>query len=65
MKPLVASVAQLVEHRIVIPVVEGSSPFARPSDPLRPTDSPPVVSAPPLSFLPTHGKQQGVHGSST
>ena len=39
MKTLVASVAQLVEHRIVIPVVEGSSPFARPSDPLRPTDS--------------------------
>ena len=28
---LVASVAQLVEHRVVIPVVEGSSPFARPS----------------------------------
>ena len=28
---LVASVAQLVERRVVIPVVEGSSPFARPS----------------------------------
>ena len=27
---LVAGVAQLVEPRIVIPVVEGSSPFARP-----------------------------------
>jgi hypothetical protein len=26
-----AGVAQLVEPRIVIPVVEGSSPFARPS----------------------------------
>ncbi len=31
MSDTVASVAQLVEHRVVIPVVEGSSPFARPS----------------------------------
>ncbi len=30
LKPIMVGVAQLVEHRVVAPVVEGSSPFTHP-----------------------------------